>query len=107
MTALPSSFGAVLRYGTGALPPSLRLMLRMREAPHEAGIVYDALFVDEQDRVRLEMRTCEGTMSAALHRLGGQAATSKTQPNNRARSLNTQLRFAVPPLCTTTVSLCH
>src|SRR3546814_7209847 len=50
MTALPSSFGAVLRYGTGALPPSLRLMLRMREAPHEAGIVYDALFVDEQDR---------------------------------------------------------
>src|SRR3546814_7736198 len=84
MTALPSSFGAVLRYGTGALPPSLRLMLRMREAPHEAGIVYDALFVDEQDRVRLEMRHCEGTMSAALNRHGGQEATSQTQPNERA-----------------------
>src|SRR3546814_20142390 len=98
MTALPSSFGAVLRYGTGALTPSLRLMLRMREAPQEAGIVYDALFVDEQDRVRLEMRHCEGTLSAALNRLGGQAATTKTQTNASACSLTQQLRLTAQNL---------
>jgi len=84
MTALPSSFGAVLRYGAGALPPSLRLALRMHEAPHDAGVLYDALFIDDQDRVRLEMRRCEGTMSAALNRLGGQAANAKHQPNESA-----------------------
>ena len=83
MSALPSRFGAVLRYGNAAMPASLRLLMRMRPPPHEAAAVYDALFVDELGRLRLEMRDCESTMSAALNRLGGQAS-KPGQPNESA-----------------------
>ena len=83
MSALPSRFGAVLRYGNAAMPASLRLLMRMRPPPHEAAAVYDALFVDELGRLRLEMRDCESTMSAALNRLGGQAS-KPGQPNEGA-----------------------
>jgi acyl transferase domain-containing protein/NAD(P)-dependent dehydrogenase (short-subunit alcohol dehydrogenase family)/acyl carrier protein len=85
MTALPSSFATVRRYGSEPLPKTLRLALRLLPAPHDAAMVYDALYLDEAGRVRLEMRHCEATMSAALNRLGGQAAaTVKNQPSDRA-----------------------
>lgn len=85
MTALPSSFAAMRRYGTEPLPKTLRLALRLLPAPHDAAMVYDALYLDESGRVRLELRHCEATMSAALNRLGGQAATTvKNQPSDRA-----------------------
>jgi len=77
MTALPSSFAAVLRYGNAPLPATLRLALRVQSASHEAAVSYDALFIDDAGRLRLEMRQCESTLSAALNRLGGQSATAK------------------------------
>ncbi|MFP5305594.1 MAG: polyketide synthase dehydratase domain-containing protein, partial [Gammaproteobacteria bacterium] len=75
MTALPSAFGRVRRFRStegGAGTGTLRLALRMRPAPHEAGVLYDAWFVDGHDRVHLEMLGLEGTMSAGLNRLAGQ-----------------------------------
>ncbi|MDM4769636.1 type I polyketide synthase [Solimonas sp. SE-A11] len=84
MTALPSAFASVRRYGSEPLPKTLRLALRLLPAPHESAMVYDALYLDDAGRVRLEMRHCEATMSAALNRLGGQAATIKNQPSDRA-----------------------
>ncbi|PPE75747.1 hypothetical protein C3942_02310 [Solimonas fluminis] len=85
MTALPSAFASVRRYGSDPLPKTLRLALRLLPAPHESAMVYDALYLDDSGRVRVEMRHCEATMSAALNRLGGQAAaTVKNQPSDRA-----------------------
>src|SRR3546814_17649512 len=46
MPALPSSFGAVLRYATGALPPSLRLLPRIPAPPHPPGILPSPPFTD-------------------------------------------------------------
>ncbi len=70
MTALPAAFGSVRRYAGNAEGP-LRLALRMRSAPHDNAVVYDAWFIDRNGRVRLEMLQLEGTMSAALNRLAG------------------------------------
>ncbi|TJY56718.1 SDR family NAD(P)-dependent oxidoreductase [Sinimarinibacterium sp. CAU 1509] len=71
MTALPSAFGSIRRYRGSAAGP-LRLLMRMRPAPHEHAVIYDAWFVDADGRVVLEMLQLEGTMSAALNRLAGQ-----------------------------------
>ncbi|SEQ95763.1 NAD(P)-dependent dehydrogenase, short-chain alcohol dehydrogenase family, partial [Solimonas aquatica] len=85
MTALPSAFASVRRYGSAPLPAQLKLCLRMQPAPHEAAVVYDALFFDERNQLRLEMRGCESTMSAALNRLGGQAVnTDSGKPQESA-----------------------
>ncbi|MEW6167477.1 MAG: SDR family NAD(P)-dependent oxidoreductase, partial [Pseudomonadota bacterium] len=73
MSALPSRFGSVRRYGAEPLPRSLRLALRLRPASQDASVVYDAFYFDQAGRLRLELRDCESTLSAALNRLGGQA----------------------------------
>ncbi|HSW12192.1 MAG TPA: SDR family NAD(P)-dependent oxidoreductase, partial [Solimonas sp.] len=85
MTALPSSFGAVLRHGSAPLPATLRLALRVLPEQSETTVVYDALFLDEAGRVRLEMRQCESTMSAALNRLGGQATPAKEKGKGKGK----------------------
>jgi NAD(P)-dependent dehydrogenase (short-subunit alcohol dehydrogenase family) len=71
MTALPSRFGRVARYGTGPLSGPLSLALRVKPAPHEAALIYDVQIVDADGQVRVEIIDAEGTMSAALNRLVG------------------------------------
>jgi hypothetical protein len=71
MTALPSRFGRVARYGTGPLGGPLSLALRVKPAPHDAALIYDVQIVDAEGRVRIEIIDAEGTMSESLNRLVG------------------------------------
>jgi hypothetical protein len=70
-TPLPSHFGGVERFGT--IDPGEKLRLRLRVKPNGSSnlLVYDALFVDREDRVRLAMRDIESTSHRALNRLAG------------------------------------
>ncbi|WP_293372991.1 type I polyketide synthase [Nevskia sp.] len=70
-TALPSSFGKVVRYGNGPVAGKLKVSVRIKPAAHEAGVRYDMQFVDDSGRVRLAIFDAESTMSAALNRLAG------------------------------------
>ncbi|MDP3295911.1 MAG: SDR family NAD(P)-dependent oxidoreductase, partial [Nevskia sp.] len=70
-TALPSSFGKVARYGSDPVTGSLRIVIRMKPAAHDAGVRYDMQFIDAGGRVRLAFSDAESTMSAALNRLAG------------------------------------
>jgi NAD(P)-dependent dehydrogenase (short-subunit alcohol dehydrogenase family) len=67
--ALPSRFGRLARYGEGPITGPLRLVMRLKPAPHEHGLLYDAQFIDAAGRVRLEVVDGESTMSPALNRL--------------------------------------
>ena len=70
-SALPSRFGRVVRYGGGDPAANLKLQFRLRPAPHEHAVVYDALYVDAGGRVRLSVSDGESIASAALNRLAG------------------------------------
>lgn len=69
LTALPSAFGLIRRYGHEPLQGPLRLHLRLRSSPQDSNLVYDAWYVDAQGRVRLEIERAEATGSSALNRL--------------------------------------
>jgi hypothetical protein len=60
-TPLPSHIGGVERFG--ALTPGERLRLRLRVKSNGSAdnLLYDALFVDKDDRVRLVMRNVANT----------------------------------------------
>ncbi|BAU48570.1 6-deoxyerythronolide-B synthase [Sulfurifustis variabilis] len=70
-TALPTRFGTVRRYGTAPIKDPLRVAMRVKSQDHGKQIVYDALFVEPDGKVRLEMRDLEGSCSQALNRLAG------------------------------------
>ncbi|MGH8444318.1 MAG: polyketide synthase dehydratase domain-containing protein, partial [Solimonas sp.] len=67
--ALPSGFGSVSRYGSGPLAGPLKLVMRLKPAPHEHAIAYDVDVIDTQGRVRIAIEDGTSTMSPALNRL--------------------------------------
>ena len=67
-TALPSRFGAVVRYGQAPLHGQMQLAFRVKSAS-EYTLVYDAVFLDETGSVRLHLTDIESTSNAALNRL--------------------------------------
>jgi len=67
-TALPSRFGAVVRYGQAPLNGQMQLAFRVKSAS-EYSLVYDAIFLDEMGSVRLHLIDIESTSNAALNRL--------------------------------------
>ena len=68
-TALPSRFGSVVRYGKGALQGPLRLMFRINPHDNDQILVYDAVIVDADGKVRIRMQDVESACNAALNRL--------------------------------------
>ena len=73
-SALPSRFGRVLRVPGLPKPKGpLSLRFRIKPADHDQAVRYDAVFVDEEGRVRLAMLDAESTLSAALNRIGNES----------------------------------
>ena len=70
-TALPSSFGKVVRYGSQPVVGPVTVAIRMKPAAHESGVRYDMQFIDGAGRLRMAFIDAESTMSAALNRLAG------------------------------------
>jgi acyl transferase domain-containing protein len=72
-SALPSRFGRVLRVpGLPKPKGALSLRFRIKPADHDQAVRYDAVFVDEEGRVRLALLDAESTLSAALNRIGNE-----------------------------------
>ncbi|WP_421793934.1 SDR family NAD(P)-dependent oxidoreductase [Hydrocarboniphaga effusa] len=72
-SALPSRFGRVLRVPGLPKPKGpLSLRFRIKPADHDQAVRYDAVFIDEEGRVRLAMLDAESTLSAALNRIGSE-----------------------------------
>ncbi|WP_051362051.1 type I polyketide synthase [Solimonas soli] len=67
--ALPAGFGSVSRYGAGPLAGPLKLVMRLKPAPHEHAIAYDLDIIDAQGRVRIAIVDGLSTMSAGLNKL--------------------------------------
>ena len=69
MGALPSRFGQVTRFGIAPLHGPLTLAMRLKPAPNELTLLYDAQLVDASGNVRLLIADGESVMSPALNRL--------------------------------------
>ncbi|WP_020649517.1 type I polyketide synthase [Solimonas variicoloris] len=67
--ALPAGFGSVSRYGREPLSGPLKLVMRLKPAPHEHAIAYDVDIIDAQGRVRIAIVDGTSTMSAGLNKL--------------------------------------
>jgi acyl transferase domain-containing protein/NAD(P)H-dependent flavin oxidoreductase YrpB (nitropropane dioxygenase family)/NAD(P)-dependent dehydrogenase (short-subunit alcohol dehydrogenase family)/acyl carrier protein len=68
MGALPSKFGRVVRYGQFPLKEELRVDFRVK-TNDSTTMVFDAIFIDQSDRIRLQLEDMEITCSSALKRL--------------------------------------
>ena len=69
-TPLPSCLTSVVRYAVAGPPVPLQLQLRLRQV-EENSIVYDAIFHDSEQQVRLAMTQIESTCNPALNQLAG------------------------------------
>ncbi|NKF21413.1 SDR family NAD(P)-dependent oxidoreductase [Solimonas sp. C16B3] len=67
--ALPAGFGSVSRYGDAPLSGPLKLIMRLKPAPHEHAIAYDVDIIDAQGRLRIAIVDGMSTMSANLNKL--------------------------------------
>ncbi|HEY9600759.1 MAG TPA: polyketide synthase dehydratase domain-containing protein, partial [Allocoleopsis sp.] len=67
--ASPVRIGAVTRYGNSSLDRPLHVVLRVKSVQDDT-LVAEAVFLDENDRVRLQIETIESTLHAALKSLG-------------------------------------
>jgi len=68
-TALPTRFGSVERFGTTRPGEPLALYVRVSSFEGGAALVYDALLVDEQGKVRVSMSDIESSCSTSLNRI--------------------------------------
>jgi hypothetical protein len=70
---LPAKFGRIVRYdGWSPLDTSLRLELRVKDS-NATGLIFDAVFVDENHRLRLLLEDIAMTGSPSLKRLASQS----------------------------------
>ena len=69
ISALPSYFKAIKRYGNTPLTGPLKLVFRVKPADNPQAVAYDALYIDAQGYLRLWIENGESTGSAQLNRL--------------------------------------
>jgi acyl transferase domain-containing protein/NAD(P)H-dependent flavin oxidoreductase YrpB (nitropropane dioxygenase family)/NAD(P)-dependent dehydrogenase (short-subunit alcohol dehydrogenase family) len=68
-TALPSNIGTLIRYGSSGLHSPLKLFFRIKPDDDCNTVIYDAVFVDAQGKMRLHMKNVESTCNVGLNRL--------------------------------------
>nr|WP_204368456.1 type I polyketide synthase [Neosynechococcus sphagnicola] len=68
VSALPSRFGSVIRYGDLPLEGVLKIALRVKDFTNQT-LIYDVVYTDQNNHVRLHLQDLESTCSATLNRL--------------------------------------
>ncbi|MDY7012649.1 MAG: SDR family NAD(P)-dependent oxidoreductase [Cyanobacteriota bacterium] len=71
-TALPSRLGAVIRYSSPIAEQLLQVALRVKACDRHS-LTYDALFIDADGKVCLQMQNVESTCNPSLNRLASQS----------------------------------